>query len=101
MELENYANQGVDGFTQYKPVYPQICWNDGIPKDDKAEAETMQIRLGGKPSIDQQTAIKRLDGVDDIEAKKIIDRISEDEKQANGFVDSSIFSSNDGGGGGK
>jgi hypothetical protein len=42
-----------------------------------------------------------LDGVDDIEAKKIIDRISEDEKQANGFVDSSIFSSNDGGGGGK
>jgi hypothetical protein len=100
MELENYANQGVDGFTPYDPVYPQICWNDGVPKDDKAEAETMQIRLGGKPSIDQQTAIKRLDGVDDVEAKKIIDRISEDEKQANGFVDSSIFSSNDGGGGG-
>ncbi|WP_241254553.1 phage portal protein [Brevibacillus sp. SYP-B805] len=91
MELENFANEGVEGFTKYEPVYPTIAWKDGIPRDEKELAEIMQIRTGGKPTIDVQSAIKRMDEVDDDKAREIMTRIEEDEKTANGFVDSSIF----------
>lgn len=93
MQLENFANEGVDGFTPYEPVYPKINWKDGIPRDEKAEAEVMQIRTGGKPTLDVKSAIKRLDGIDDMQAEIIEARIEEDEKKANGFVDGSIFNS--------
>jgi hypothetical protein len=99
MELENYANDGVDGFTKYDPVYPKITWRDGLPRSEKEEAEIAQLRTGGKPTLDVQSAIKRLDNLDDMQAQEIIDRIHEDEKTANGFVDASIFSSNGAGGG--
>lgn len=97
MELENYANDGVDGFEAYKPVYPKINWRDGIPKNEKEEAEVYSIRTGGKPTIDVQSAIKRIDAVDDVAAAEIITRIEGDEKVASGFVESSVF--NKGGGG--
>ncbi|WP_338018891.1 phage portal protein [Brevibacillus agri] len=96
MELENYANEGVDGFVPYEAVYPTIAWKDGIPRDEKELAEIMQIRTGGKATIDVQSAIKRQDEVDDEKAREIMARIEADEKTANGFVDSSIFN---GGGG--
>jgi hypothetical protein len=79
------------GEADFEAVYPTINWQDGIPKNAKEEAEIMQIRTGGKPTIDVQSAIKRQDGVDDEKATEIISRIEEDEKNANGFVDSSIF----------
>ena len=72
-------------------VYPQIQWKDGIPKNEKEEAEIMQIRTAGKPTIDQQSAIKRQDEVDDDKAKEIIARIDGDEEKAIGTVDSSLF----------
>ncbi len=96
MALENYANEGVDGFVPYEAVYPTIAWKDGIPRDEKELAEIMQIRTGGKATIDVQSAIKRQDEVDDEKAREIMVRIEADEKTANGFVDSSIFN---GGGG--
>ncbi len=89
--LENYTNEGVDGFVPYEPVYPTISWRDGIPRDEKTEAETMAIRLGGKPTIDVQSAIKHLSEVDDDKAREIMARIEKDEETANGTVDSSIF----------
>jgi len=89
--LENYANDGVDGFEPYDPPYPNIAWRDGIPRDLKEEAEIMAIRLNGKPTLDVQSAIKRIDEVDDEKALEIIRRIEVDEKAANGFVDSSVF----------
>ncbi|MEW9697956.1 phage portal protein [Paenibacillus sp. SI8] len=95
MELENYANEGVDGFTPYEPVYPKINWKDGIPRDEKAEAEVYQIRTGNKPTIDVKSAIKRMDGVDDDKAAEIESRISDDEKAA-GFVDGTVFNSGGG-----
>ncbi|MFL6479357.1 MAG: portal protein [Bacillales bacterium] len=79
------------GEAAFEAVYPTINWSDGIPKNAKEEAEIMQIRTAGKPTIDVQSAIKRQDGVDDEKAGEIISRIEEDEKTANGFVDSSIF----------
>ncbi|MGC4375795.1 portal protein [Fictibacillus sp. Mic-4] len=89
--LENEANDGVDGFEKYEPVYPKITWKDGIPANEKELAEIMQIRTGGKPTIDVQSAIKRQDEVDDEKAKEIISRIEEDETATNGFVDSNVF----------
>jgi len=97
MALENYANEGVDGFEPYEPVYPTIRWKDGIPRDEKELAEIMNIRTGGKPTIDVQSAIKRMDEVDDDKAREVMARIEEDEKAANGFVDSSIFNAPGGG----
>ncbi|MGF9711636.1 portal protein [Paenibacillus naphthalenovorans] len=89
--LENYANEGVDGFEPYEPVYPKVNWRDGIPRDEKAEAEIYAIRTGAKPTIDVASAIKRMDGLDDEKAAQIITRIDNDEARVNGTVDSSIF----------
>jgi hypothetical protein len=91
MELENYANEGVEGFEPYTAVYPKIRWKDGLPKNEKEEAEIMAIRTGEKPTLDVKTAIKKQDDVDDEKATEIMSRIKEDEKEANGFVDASIF----------
>ncbi|UKS30167.1 portal protein [Paenibacillus sp. HWE-109] len=96
--LENFANDGVEGFVEYKPVYPKIMWKDGIPRDEKAEAETMQIRTGGLATIDVKTAIKRMDSIDEAQADEIMTRIDEDGKAA-AFVDGTVF--NDSGGGKK
>jgi len=94
--LENAANEGVAGFKPYTPVYPTINWKDGIPRDEKELAEIMQIRTGGKPTLDQHSAIKIESEVDDQKAQEIIDRIQADEERMNGTVDASVF--NDGGG---
>ncbi|MCR8939836.1 phage portal protein [Brevibacillus laterosporus] len=94
--LENFAYDGVEGFESYTPAYPTIRWKDGIPRDEKEIAETMSLRTGSKPTIDVRSAIKYMDEVDDEKADEIMARIEEDEKAANGTVDSSIF--NDEGG---
>lgn len=72
-------------------VYPKIMWKDGIPKNEKEEAEIMQIRTSGKSTLDVQSAIKRQDEVDDDKAREIMSRIEDDETAAMGTVDSSIF----------
>jgi hypothetical protein len=91
MQLENFANDGVAGFIPYEPVYPTIEWRDGLPKDAKAEAETMNIRTGGKATLDVATAIKRMDAISDAQAAQIITQIDEDETRVSGVVDSTIF----------
>lgn len=90
MELENFANEGVEGFTPYKPVYPKINWRDGIPKNEKEEAEIYQIRTGNKATLDVKSSVKRLDGYDDMQADEVIKRIDDEEKAA-AFVDSTVF----------
>ncbi|GIQ63704.1 hypothetical protein PACILC2_22720 [Paenibacillus cisolokensis] len=91
MELENYANEGVEGFVPYNPVYPKINWRDGIPKNEKEEAEIYSIRTGAKPTLDVKSAIKRMDALDDQQADEIIARMNEDEARVNGTVDGSVF----------
>lgn len=83
---------GYEGGT----VYPKIAWKDGIPKNEKEEAEIAQIRTGGKPTLDVQSAIKRQDEVDDEKAAEIVSRIEQDEQTASGFVDASVFNEEDG-----
>jgi hypothetical protein len=78
-------------------IYPTINWRDGIPKNEKEEAEIAQIRTQ-KPTQDVRSAIKRMDEVDDDKAAEIERRIGEDEKKFNGFVDSSVFNGGAGGG---
>lgn len=65
-----------------------IAWQDGIPDDEREQAETMAIRLGstgGARTISVRTAIKRLDNMSDIEAEAEMDRIAEDLAAENSF----------------
>lgn len=87
------------GEADFVAVYPTIQWQDGLPNDDKEQAEIMAIRTGSKPTIDVETAIKRLDGLDDTQAKEIVNRIDADAEREMGTVDSSVFNAEDGGGG--
>jgi hypothetical protein len=64
-----------------KDVYPKIHWKDGIPKNEKEEAEIMAIRTGEKPTLDQKSAIKRMDELDDMQADEVLKRVGEDEKR--------------------
>ena len=73
-----------------KDIYPKIHWKDGIPKNEKEEAEIMAIRTGDKPTIDQRTAIKRMDELDDMQADDILSNISVDDKR-NQPVDPNVF----------
>ncbi len=61
--------------------YPKIHWKDGIPKNELEEAQIMALRTGDKPTLDQKSAIKRIDEVDDMKADEIINRIGEDVKR--------------------
>src|SRR5690606_41775759 len=58
MMLENYANEGVEDFVPYDPIRPEIKWKDGLPDNEMELAQIMNIRTGGKPTIDVMTAIK-------------------------------------------
>lgn len=84
-------SQGTRDIT---PVYPQIKWQDGLPRNVVEEAEVMTLRTGGKPTLDVHSAIKRLDRVDDEAAKEIETRI----KSAEETVDASIFNQQGNGG---
>ena len=85
------VEQGARSFT---PVYPTIAWNDGLPRNEVEEAEIMNVRTGGKPTLDVHSAIKRLDRVDDEKAKEIEARI----KDAEATVDASLFNEQGNGG---
>ena len=79
------------GDKSFDPVYPTITWRDGLPINEKEQAEIMAMRLGNKPTLDVLTAIKRTDGLDDMQAQEIIDRIDADTEREMGTVDSSLF----------
>lgn len=79
------------GTYQGEIVRPKINWKDGLPKNEKEEAEIMSIRTGGLPTIDQHTAIKRQDEIDDNKALEILRRIEEDDERNNGIDDLDFF----------
>ena len=72
-------------------MHPNIAWKDGLPVDEKEQAEIAQIRTGGKSTLAVHDAIKRLDDVDDTHAAAMMARIAQDEKDAFGTVDSTVF----------
>lgn len=72
-------------------VRPTIKWKDGLPKNEKEEAEIMMLRTGSLPTIDQHSAIKRLDEVDDNKASEVLRRIGEDEERTMAIDDVDFF----------
>lgn len=88
--LENYANEGIDGFESYEPQYPKIQWKDGLPRDMKTLAEVANVRTGGKANQSVLQAIMELDEVGEVRAKELLDEIQQDE-QLDSFVDPSAL----------
>lgn len=97
MLLENHANRDNPEWERYDAPYPKIRWKDGIPRDEKYEAELWDVRTGGKPTADVRTAIKAMDGLDDMQAQEMVGRIEADEERTNGTVDPSVFNTPDDG----
>lgn len=60
-----------------------IFWNDGLPSDLKEDAEIMQIRTGGKATISQYSAIKRLENTTDEDTQAELQAIQEEESMSN------------------
>ena len=75
------------GGKTFEPKKPEIEWKDGLPDSETELAEIMSVRTGGKATLDVISAIKRLDGVDDEQARAILARIEGEEET----VTSSIF----------
>lgn len=59
-----------------------ITWNDGLPEDPSEEAEIANLRTGGKATLSQRTAIKRLDKMSDADADNELSLILSDEIEA-------------------
>jgi hypothetical protein len=75
----------------YEVTMPKIHFKDGLPDDEMEQATIMQLRTGGQPTISQKTAIMMLDGLTEEQAEKEIERIRQEQEQALGTVDASIF----------
>lgn len=82
-----HSNEQMD----YKPTKPHIIFADGLPTDEREQAEIASIRTGGKPTMSVSDAIKRLDGYTDEQVTQAIEQIDADEQRVNGTVDASIF----------
>ena len=69
------------GNTDLSRASVNIAWQDGIPSDDKEQAEVMAIRTGatgGARTVSVYTAIKRQDNMSDAEVEEEMNRIAED-----------------------
>lgn len=88
LEQQQYRELGVD---QYEVEYPEIAWRDGLPRDEKYDAEVANLRTNGLPTMAQRDAIKYLEGMSDEQAEAVISEINEDNDRTKGTVDASIF----------
>lgn len=66
--------QGVD----ISPAEITIKWNDGLPPDPAEDAEIASVRTGGKPTLSQSTAIKRMDNMSSAEVDEELAQIRAD-----------------------
>lgn len=55
----------------------QITWNDGLPDDEREQADIEQVRLSSG-TTSKLSSIQRLDGVDEFMAKRELQRIAEE-----------------------
>lgn len=71
---------------KYAPEIPNIAWADGLP-DDETEQTTMIGQRVNDGTLSQQSAIMRLDKVDEEAAKKELEQIRQEKDAAlPGFV---------------
>lgn len=68
-----------------------IFWQDGLPNDDLEEANIMNVRTGGKATISQYSAIKRLDNLTDEDAQSELDAIQVEESVSNPMNSLNMF----------
>ena len=76
---------GGEGITDLTKEKINIFWKDGLPDDDKEAAEIMNIRTGGKSTLSQYSAIKRLDNLSDEDTQAELNAILDDENSNNPF----------------
>lgn len=88
LEQQQYRQLGVD---KYEVEYPEIAWRDGLPRDEKHDAEVVSARTNGLATMSQAEAIKYLDGKSDMQAEATIQAIKGDSDRLKGTVDASIF----------
>lgn len=55
-----------------------IEWQDGLPVDEREQAEIMAIRTGQKPTLSVQSAIRRMDGGTEDAVQRELEQIRED-----------------------
>lgn len=72
----------ANGFQTPDDVNIRIEWADGLPADPREDAETEQIRTGGKSTSSVKSAIRRLDGGSEESIQSELDMIAEDEPEA-------------------
>lgn len=68
-----------------------IFWQDGLPNDDLEEANIMNIRTGGKATISQYSAIKRLDNLTDEDTQAELEAIQEETNASNPLNNLNMF----------
>jgi len=74
----------------YDVVNPIVRFKDGLPDDELEQAQIYSLRLGGKSTLSQKSAIMRLDNLTEEQADRELGRIQAEDK-ALAFVDSSVF----------
>jgi hypothetical protein len=64
--------------TEISPEEISITWNDGLPDDEAEAANIMSLRTGGKATISQFSAIKRLDNLSEEDTDSELAQIQEE-----------------------
>ncbi|WP_246147094.1 phage portal protein [Bacillus massilioanorexius] len=80
----------------YEVTIPKIKFQDGLPNDELETANITSIRTGGKATQSQLSAIMEVHGYTEEQARIELARIEAEEK-AQGFVDSNVFNTENGG----
>jgi len=65
-------------FPQITPADISITWMDGLPNDPMEEAQIMNARTGGMPTMSVRRALRDYDGLSEDVSDKEIDRIKEE-----------------------
>lgn len=61
----------------------EILWQDGLPSDPVEEANLYNIRTGGKATISQRTALKKIEGLSEDALDEEMERIQSEESMNN------------------
>lgn len=61
----------------------KIHFKDGLPTDEAEQANIMNVRTGGKPTLSQKTALMRIDGLTEEQAEVELKRMEEEAEREN------------------
>ncbi|MGM0807509.1 MAG: phage portal protein [Bacillota bacterium] len=78
-ELAQKLEKANDPSLDYDDFDVYIAWQDGLPSDDKARADIISVRTGGKPTMSQKTALMTEYNLTEVQAELEMKRIREEE----------------------